>query len=234
MYILKQLRRKKNISQTDLAKEIGVSLRTIQLYEKKNANIPIKNLTKIADYFEMTIAELYLYEVNDFEESYIRKQPFAKHGSIFYPLQHGKYLIMTPLVLTEHYTEYIRNIDLTNKKIPFKTGFVIDSLEEAPCMAFEVSGDSMNDQTIKAIPNKTIVLGIGLEKDQFSNTSMELLNKPYVLVCKDRIICKQISGYDDQKKSVRCHNLNKSPEYQDFDLPLDEILQVFKVLKKQL
>ena len=233
MYIIKELRRKKNISQTDLAKEIGVSLRTIQLYEKKNANIPIKNLTKIADYFEMTIAELYLYEVNDFGESYVRKQPFAKHDSIFYPLQHGKYLIMSPLVLTEHYPDYIKGFSLTNKKVPFKTGFIIDSLDDAPYMAFEVSGSSMNDQTLEAIPNKAIVLGIALEKEKFMNTNDELWNKSYVLVCKDRIICKQVSGYDDGKNSVRCHNLNKSPEYQDFDLALDEVLQVFKILKKQ-
>ena len=100
-------------------------------------------------------------------------------------------------------------------------------------MAFEVSGDSMNDQTIEAIPNKAIVLGTALQKEQFLDTARELLNKSYVLVCKDRIICKQVSGYDGTKNSVQCHNLNKSPEYQDFEISLDEVLQVFKIVKKQ-
>lgn len=235
MYIIKQLRRKKNISQTDLANEIGVSLRTVQLYEKKNANIPIKNLTKIADYFEMTIAELYLHEVNDMGESYVRKRPFTKHGSVFYPLEHGKYLIMAPLVLMEQYSEYLEKLKQeTTKKTPFQIGFVSDVLEDGPYASFEISGDSMNNQGVEAIPNKAIVLGLGIEKEQIANGKDNQWNKAYVLVCKDRIICKVITGYNGDHKTIRCHNLNTSPEYKDFDLPVEDVLQMFKVVKKQL
>ena len=67
-----------------MGEEIGVSLRTIQLYERKDANIPIKNLTKIAEYFGLTIAELYMHEVNDMGEAYTKRQPFTKHGSVFF------------------------------------------------------------------------------------------------------------------------------------------------------
>jgi len=59
-------------------------------------------------------------------------------------------------------------------------------------------------------------------------------NQPYVLVCADRIICKQLTGYNKKNNSLQCHNLNPSPEYQDFELPLEDVLQVFKVVKKQL
>ncbi|MEZ4809920.1 MAG: helix-turn-helix domain-containing protein [Allomuricauda sp.] len=235
MYILKQLRRKKNISQTDLAHEIGVSLRTVQLYERKNANIPIKNLTKIADYFEMTIAELYLHEVHDIGEGYIRKQPFTKHGSVFYPLDHGKYLIMAPLVLMEHYDGYIEKLKERDiAKNPFQAGFVIDHLEDRTYAAFEITGDSMDDHSLDAVPNKAIVLGSELSKNVVAKGSDDLWNKPYVLVCKDRIICKQLTGLNDGKRTIHCHNLNTSPEYQDFELSLEEILQVFRIVKKQL
>ncbi len=235
MYILKQLRRKKDISQTELANHIGVSLRTIQLYEKKNANIPIKNLTKIAHFFEMTIAELYLHEVNDMGEPYMRKQPFTKHGSIFYPLDHGKYLLMAPLVLMEQYGDYLEKLKkATSKKTPFQIGFVIDLLEDGPYIAFEVAGDAMNNKTVEAIPNKAIVLGLNLKKETLTENKGNLWNKPYVLVCKNRIICKQLMGYDPAKNSIQCHNLNNSPEYQDFEVPMDDVIQVFKVAKKQL
>ncbi len=235
MYILKHLRRKKNISQTDLANEIGVSLRTIQLYEKKSANIPIKNLTKIADFFEMTIAELYLHEVNDMGEPYMRRQPFSKHGSIFYPLDHGKHLLMAPLVLMEQYGEYLEKLRMDkSEKTPFQIGFVIDFLEEGPYVAFEFAGDAMNDKTIEAIPNKAIVLGLNLKKEVLIGESTEPWNKSYVLVCKNRIICKQVIGCDKDKGMIQCHNLNTSPEYQDFEVPIADVLQVFKVVKKQL
>ncbi|MEO2050484.1 MAG: helix-turn-helix domain-containing protein [Allomuricauda sp.] len=234
MYIIKQLRRKKNISQSELGKEIGVSLRTIQLYERKDANIPIKNLTKIAEYFGLTIAEMYMHEVNDMGEAYTNKQPFTKHGSVFYPLEHGKYLVMAPLVLMEWHKKYLASLKDEKVQNPFQGGFIVDFLADEPHRIFEISGDSMNDGSSEAIPNKAFVLGLEIKKEHLARDKETHWNQSYVLVCADRIICKQLTGYDKATKSFRCHNLNTSPEYQDFELPLAEVLQVFKVVKKQL
>jgi len=234
MYIIKQLRRKKNISQSELGKEIGVSLRTIQLYERKDANIPIKNLTKIAEYFGLTIAELYMHEVNDMGEAYTKKQPFTKHGSVFYPLDFGKYLVMAPLVLVEWQKKYVESLHKEGMQNPFQSGFVIDFLTDEPHRVFEISGDSMNNTTSDAIPNKAFVLGLEIKKESFVRANETFWDQPYVLVCADRIICKQLTGFNKQSKAIQCHNLNTSPEYQDFELPLNDVLQVFKVVKKQL
>ncbi|WP_437395984.1 helix-turn-helix domain-containing protein [Flagellimonas lutimaris] len=234
MYIIKQLRRKNNISQSQLGKEIGVSLRTIQLYERKDANIPIKNLTKIAEYFGLTIAELYMHEVNDMGEAYTKRQPFTKHGSVFYPLEHGKYLVMSPLVLVEWHQKYIESLRKDNLSNPFQGGFIIDFLSDEPHRIFEVSGDSMNDSSVEAVPNKAYVLGLEIKKASFVRASDTFWNQSYILVCANRIICKQLTGYNKKSKAVLCHNLNTSPEFQDFELPLDDVLQVFKIVKKQL
>jgi transcriptional regulator with XRE-family HTH domain len=222
------------MSQSQLGKEIGVSLRTIQLYERKNANIPIKNLTKIANFFDLTIAEMYLQEVNDMGESYTKKQPFAKHGSVFYPLDYGKYLVMAPLILVEWQEKYIQGLSKSNAKVPFQSGFILDFLATEPCRIFEVSGDSMNNSTADAIPNKAFVLGLLLKNEMFTKEDQNIWNQSYILVCKDRIICKQLTGYAKEKRTLHCHNLNNSPEFQDFELPLDDVLQIFKILKKQL
>lgn len=149
-----------------MGKEIGVSLRTIQLYERKDANIPIKNLTKIAEYFGLTIAELYMHEVNDMGEAYTKRQPFTKHGSVFYPLEHGKYLVMAPLVLVEWHKKYIQSLKKNNLSNPFQGGFIIDFLADEPHRIFEVSGDSMNDSSLEAIPNKAYVLGLEIKKNR--------------------------------------------------------------------
>ncbi|MBO0342160.1 MAG: helix-turn-helix domain-containing protein [Bacteroidota bacterium] len=233
MYIIKQLRRKNSISQSQLGKEIGVSLRTIQLYERKDANIPIKNLTKIAEYFGLTIAELYMHEVNDMGEAYTKRQPFIKHGSVFYPLEHGKYLVMAPLVLVEWHQKYIKDVQKDNLINPFQGGFIIDFLTDEPHRIFEVSGDSMDDKSAAAIPNKAYVLGLEIKKESLTRNNETYWNRSYVLVCTDRIICKRLTGYHKQHKSLMCHNLNTSPEFQDFELHLDDVLQVFKVVKKQ-
>ncbi len=235
MQIIKELRRKIGISQTKLAQEIGVSLRTIQLYERKGANIPMKNLTKLAHYFDMTIGELFMHESNDPRETYAKKGPFTKHGSVFYPLEYGKYLAMSPLVLMEQQKEYIAKVKAGKiSKNAFQTGFVVDFVDEEPHTAFEITGDSMSDGSINSIPNKAIVLGKQLDVQTFAKENASLLNKPYILVCMDRIICKIIMGFNADKQTIQCHNLNKSPEYQNFDLPLKDVLQILRIAKKQL
>ena len=235
MYAIKHLRSKKNMSQSDLAKEIGVSLRTIQLYEKKNANIPIKNLTKIAAFFDLSIAELYLQEVNESEATYSKRKPFTKKGSVFYPLDHGKHLVMVPLVLTEYQKAFLDDLaENAQEKDTFQTGFIIDFLPDESLRAFEVTGDSMNNGSIEAIPNKAVVLGLKLQDKSLMDEDKTLWDKAYVLVCKDRIICKWVTGIDSEKKTMYCQNLNKSPEYQDFELSLNDILQAYTVIKQQL
>lgn len=235
MYAIKQLRRRKNLSQSNLAQEIGVSLRTIQLYEKRNANIPIKKLTKIATFFELSIAELYQHESNEPENTYDRKKSFTKNGCTFYPIDYGKYLIMVPLVLSGQENSYIQSLsEKKYGKSTIKSGFVLEAFEDRVYRAFEVTGNSMDDGSIGAIPNKAIVLGLQLDTTALAKASESLWNKPYILVCKDRIICKRLTGFNGQNNTVKCQNLNTSPEHQDFELPLEDMLLVFQIVRKQL
>ena len=48
MKIIRELRKERNMTQQKLADETGVSLRTIQHYEKGDIDIPMKRLKKIA------------------------------------------------------------------------------------------------------------------------------------------------------------------------------------------
>lgn len=235
MYIIRQLRQKKGVNQSHLADAIGVSLRTIQNYERKDASIPSKNLAKIATYFDLTIAELYQRQLSENGEPYSKTKSFTKHGCVFYPMEHGKYHVVTPLVSVERQKNYIESLAESRLgNSPYKTAFIIDFLEDGPHKAFEVSGDSMNDGSIDAIPNKSIVLGIKTKKENFAIEGALMSKEPYVLVCKDRIICKEVASFDASNKTIRCQNLNQSPEYQDFDLAITDVLEVVRIFKKQL
>jgi len=233
MFVLKQLRRKKRISQTDLANVIGVSLRTIQLYEKKNANIPIKNLTKIAKYFEVTIAELYSNEVNEEEGIYSTSKGNKKEGVAVKTIAVNKHIISAPLVTYDNYGEFIEKGHLKDfiVKLP-KVGFVLEHLEKNDYMAFEIMGNAMFDKTIKSIPNKTITLGYNISIDN-NEELMSIVNRSVILVLENTILCKQILKIDKNEKKFICHSLNTSPEYSDFELPLHEVKSLFKIVKKQ-
>nr|WP_299171213.1 helix-turn-helix domain-containing protein [uncultured Allomuricauda sp.] len=235
MHTIKRLRRSMGISQTHLAEAVGVSLRTIQNYEHKDANIPTKNLSKIATFFDLSIAELHLQEANEMGETYTKRKTFIKHGCTFSALDYGKFFVQTPLVLAERQKKYIESLAESRLgNSPFKTGFVIEFLEEDPHKAFEVSGDSMDDGSIHSIPNKTIVLGVKTKKEVFIREINALVDKTYILVCKNRIICKKVVGYNATQNTIQCQNLNSAPEYQDFDQPFSDILEVFRIVKKQL
>ena len=235
MQIIKELRKKKGVNQTHLAKAVGVSLRTIQTYEKKGANIPSKRLAKIASYFEISVIELQIRELNEEELTYGNQKPFDHFGSRCYPLDFGKTFMLVRLLLAETQEEYAKSMNGSEEpEDTMKTGFVLETLYDSSYLAFEISGDSMNDGTIQSIPNKSIVLGVEHTAKEVLRNPELFLDQTMVLVLCDRITCKKITEVDTNKKSITCTNFRTSPEFNDFKLPLDEIVQLFKVVKKQL
>ncbi len=236
MFILKQLRREKNISQTRLAEIIGVSLRTIQLYEKKDANIPIKNLTKIAHYFDVSIAELYSHEkFNELGAKYENIDIEARKGHSIVKLAPGKYLVSAPLVITTRSKEYINAFenDTFVASLP-KIGFVVDQVSVGKYMAFEISNDSMDDGTVEGLPDKSIVLGKVVPSSKMAKTVGNDPKMLWIIVHSDSIMCKKITAIDKNRKIIKCHSLNNSPEYSDFELNTDEVKQLYKVIKRQV
>ncbi|MET1258454.1 helix-turn-helix transcriptional regulator [Flagellimonas sp. DF-77] len=235
MYIIKRLRQKKQISQTDLAEAIEVSLRTIQLYEKKDANIPNKNLTKIADYFGMSIAELYIHEVNEEASPYLSKKVFAKNGTIGYPIANGKVMVMAPVLLLEEQQRYLQAIDKTAFiQELFQNGFLLDFVGDGLHLAFEIGGDAMDDKTKNAIPNGSLVLGRKVSFEEWVQFGADHQAEPLILVLQERIICRALMQIDMEKQVVQCRNLNRAPEYQDFSIPFEQINEVFVLVRKQL
>ena len=235
MQIIRELRKKMGATQTDLANAVGVSLRTIQTYEKKDANIPTRRLAKIAAYFELSAIELQIRAVNEEELTYGNQKPFDHFGSRCYPLDFGKTFMLVRLLLAETQEEYAKNSKSSEEpKETMKAGFVVETLPDSSHLAFEIAGDYMNDGTIQSIPNKSIVLGVEHTVNELIKNPGLFLDQTMILILRDRITCKKIVAINEDRKEITCSNLNTSPEFNDFKLPLDEIFQLFKVIKKQI
>lgn len=233
MEIIKQLRRKSGINQSDLASAIGVSLRTVQLYEKKDANIPIKNLSKIADFFELSIGELYLQEVNEGDAYYAKRQPFVKGNSFGYRLDNGKVLLKVPLLPTELQHHFLINDDQDDflKRLA-RMDFLVQFPEDTFYMAFEITGNAMDNGTSSSIPNGALVLGKKVDKFKL-HSDKGFANKAFIFICANRIICKLITDILMDTETIVCHNLNPSPEFKDFEILFSEVSDVYEVIKKQ-
>lgn len=234
MLILKQLRRKKSITQSQLAEIIGVSLRTIQLYEKEKANIPRKRLDKIAAYFELGLDELYAKEVNEADLIYEKGGSDLKKTHTIQKLEPGKYLLNVPLIMGSNRGDFIHRMD----DIPYlntlpRISFLVEQVSVGNYLAFEVVNNSMENGKLNRIPQKSIVLVKAIAAKQLSKHIGDN-DSFWVLVFENSMMCKQITQYHKSKKSITCHSLNTSPEYPDFEVPISEVLAFYKVLKKQV
>ena len=55
---IKELRQEKNLSQTDIAKALGVTRQAISLYEKDDRKPKLETWQKLADYFNVSVPYL--------------------------------------------------------------------------------------------------------------------------------------------------------------------------------
>lgn len=66
---LKQLRKERKLTQTELAVALGTTQSTIYKYEKGIQNVPMSVLTKFANYFEVSIDDLAGVEIEASENT---------------------------------------------------------------------------------------------------------------------------------------------------------------------
>ena len=59
-YSLKELRARKNITQLETAKNIGVSVQTYHAWEKDISKVAVGKVKALADFFGVTIGEIFL------------------------------------------------------------------------------------------------------------------------------------------------------------------------------
>lgn len=59
-YTLKELRARKNMTQVEVAKEIGVSTQTYNAWEKDVSNVAIGKVQALANFFGVTIGQIFL------------------------------------------------------------------------------------------------------------------------------------------------------------------------------
>lgn len=99
-------------------------------------------------------------------------------------------------------------------------------------VAFEVRGDSMDDDTRRAICSGDVVLGRELYKEYW--TSKLHIPRVFVIVHKTEGICiKEVTAHNVEKGIITCHSFNS--EYDDFEVNLNEVMQLFylKEIKRE-
>ncbi len=90
-------------------------------------------------------------------------------------------------------------------------------------LVVKIDGDSMDDGSNMSIPDGSEIL----IREYFLSRGEKLpiRNNLFVIVSQEGTVFKQITEHNTEEGYIRCHSYN--PKYKDYNIPLEEILQIF-------
>lgn len=156
----------------------------------------------------------------------------TKAGSKFFEMPNGAFLMTVPFVPIQAYAKYVDEKRDYVDEVTDQYSFIVPQIGHGRYMAFEIKGDSMDDNTRASLSDGDIVLGRELSRDLWRN-KLHINEFPnWIIVLDNTILCKQIIDHDVEKGTITCHSLNPSPEYADFKLSFNEIRQMFNIVQR--
>jgi len=194
----------------------------IDLHNVKENFIKADNLSDVTNQIPKSNG-LIIGEIGQGDE----ESPFIQIGP-------DQYIMVVPLVPIKAQAGYINNYNDENyiqENFTQKHSFAVSRVYRGKYMAFIVDGDSMDDGTKNSIPEGSTVTGREIQKHHWRNKFHIHRYQDYIIVHEDGIFVKQITKHDTEKGIITCHSLNQNKEiYADFDLNLDQCLQIFNVV----
>lgn len=156
-----------------------------------------------------------------------------KSGTEFIELSGGRYIMNTPLITKKAYAGYLAGWgdDEYINELPTHP-IIVDKPHLGYYRSFEVSGESMDDGTARAIQEGNIVTGRRIDRSHWKHKLH--LNKfsEYIIVSFDGIVVKEIIKHDTENGLITCRSYNPNKEkYPDFDIYLDKVFQIFNVVQ---
>lgn len=108
------------------------------------------------------------------------------------------------------------------------TILVSDEYKKGNFLIVEDVGDSMNDGTIRSIPDGTKLLCKELDKNLWGY-KLHYRTNLFIVVTSEGVVLKQIVSHDLAKGEIMCHSFNNL--YSDYVVKMTEIYKIFYVKK---
>lgn len=211
---LKEKRKKLGYSQIKFAELLGVTRKTLGVYEKSETlSLSITN------------------SINTVLEKL--KEPLINtNGNKFIEKEDGSYNVTVRLVPFDAYASYVETLEDVSVVYEWEeVTFNVDQYGRGNYEAFRTKNDSMNGGSIDDTPSKSLVLGRELGKQHWLD-GFQKSKYGWIVICKKSIMHKDITKLNKDDGTITCHSRNSSPEYSDFQLKLNDVYQIFKVIKR--
>lgn len=159
----------------------------------------------------------------------------TKSGMKYYELGANQFKMRVPFVPFSAYARYIcdTSTPIEQEREQWdEIDFIVDKIGHGNYMAFEIKGDSMDDDSKRSFSHGDKVLVRELDRIHWKDGIRYNQYPFWVIVLSNSILCKQIINHDTKHNLITCHSLNLSPEYQDFTVNLDDVYRIFNVVQK--
>ncbi|MEO0898418.1 MAG: helix-turn-helix domain-containing protein [Bacteroidota bacterium] len=222
---LKHLRKLKNLTQQELANELGIQRSSIGAYEECRAAPKYPALESISNFFSISIDMLLKEDLSQYSEEELKRS--REQGG---PDPSGRMLRVLPITLDADGKE---NIELVNQKASagYLNGYSdVEFIEELPKFqlpmlgggtfrAFEIKGDSM-----LPLRSGTIVIG------EYIDNWMSIKDgQTYVIISEtEGVVYKRV--YLNDKRDAEAYLTLKSDNlaYSPYQIGLKDVREVWK------
>lgn len=201
-----------NISQTELAKELGVTQSQIAKIETGKSSVTmdiIDKMIKLGANFSDIIGNS-KDDVREIDPEYIEVELISKYAYAGYLTGYGdmEYLEMLP-----------------------KVKVIVDRMVRGNYKCFEVKGDSMVDGSFESWLDGDIVLGREVKRELWL-PKLHINKCDFIIVHKDGILLKRIISQDNNNGTITIHSLNPDKSaYPDEQIYLDDVMQIFSTVQ---
>lgn len=234
---LKYLLERDGVTAYRVWKDTAITKGTIGNYVEGKTNPNKSNISILASYFSVNeewlatgVGEIARLNKERDEEPYLT----TKAGVKYYEMSNGKFRMRVPFIPVKAYAKYVDEIRdaefLGNEYEEFE--FIVDKIGLGRYFAFEIKGDSMDDDSKRSLSNGDIVLARELGQEHWRSKLHTDDYPNWIIVMNSTILCKQITTQDLDKCTITCHSLNPSPEYADFDLKMNDIKQLCNIVQR--
>ncbi|WP_165020724.1 helix-turn-helix transcriptional regulator [Dysgonomonas sp. ZJ279] len=234
---LKHLLERDGVTAYRIWKDTAITKGTIANYIEGKTNPNKSNISILAAYFKVNEEWLSNGEgsINRTDKVH-EEEPFivTKSGVKYYEMSNGKFRMRVPFIPVKAYAKYVdefRDAEFMGDEYE-EFDFIVDKIGHGRYFAFEIKGDSMDNDTKRSLSDGDIVLARELCKEHW-RSRLHTDNYPnWIIVLDNTILCKQIVDQDIENCKITCHSLNSSPEYADFELNLDNVRQLCNIVQR--
>lgn len=203
---IRNQREKLGLTQIELAKRLGVALRTINNYEN-GGTIPLSKQAIL----RFALSEEYIRP----DEATVIDSPNVVHVPLIGQYAHAGYLCGFGD------EDYMRGLPT----LPF----MVDRELKGRYVAFEVKGDSMDDGSRDSLMEGDKLICRQIRSDLWQY-KLHYNDWDFVVVHKtEGILVKRIIAHDVEHGLITIHSLN--PMYEDRVLSLNDVAQLFNVIE---